>query len=1224
MMNKAVGGELRMSDALHRIQEELQEAGDLNNAGKMQELLDKISSNRMNIAFCGHFSAGKSTIINQLCGHPLLPSSPIPTSANIVSIRNGVSGASVTHKLSGEEERIELEQLDKYAVNGTDIEHVEITYPLPFLGEHTAFLDTPGIDSTDHAHEQSTKSALHLADVVFYIMDYNHVQSEINLAFTKKMKEWGKPLYLIVNMIDKHKEHELPFPQYQEGTLQAFRSWGIEPDGILYVTMKQQDHPQNEWKKLRYLLRALMERGEELRLYSIDASSRYLIGEHGEWCAEQNEPVKAELREAMGSAAETEAVRQEAEAVRFELDRLHRLPEELVTGVRKQISSIIDNANITPALTRVRAEAYLQSRKPGFKTGLFARAAQTAAEIEKRLLAFQLDLAEQVEAQLDWHLRDALTKATGTYGLPAKPLTAEIEALHIDVTPQWLAEQVNPGAVFGGEYTINYTKQVAAEVKQLYRKRAYAVIDLLAAECREQSTQAASGLAAQLAALEGQLSAYRQLQRLEHDEAAAQRELLQIASWRKPLPPALPDLQQFAAIEDQAAAPLGGELYVSSMDTILAAAGASAALGAAAQPEAAAFGVSVFTDGEHGGRLERKAAALLAASSLIEAQPAMGSIARSLRGKAERLRQRTFTIALFGAFSAGKSSFANALMGERILPVSPNPTTAAINRIVPPEEGWPHGTARVKMKTADVILQDVMYSLDLLGVTVQDMPSALDCIRDLSPSQITVKGKPHYSFLRAVEKGWNEASPNIGQDLRITKEQFPEYVADETKSCFVERIELFYANPLTDLGIILVDTPGADSINARHTGVAFNYIKNADAILFVTYYNHAFSGADREFLLQLGRVKDSFEMDKMFFIVNASDLASTQEELSGVVQHVTNNLLQHGIRHPRIYPISSYLAAEGKINGSEEQIQQSGIRPFEADFVCFTYDELSEIAIHAADRELSRAIHIMAQWIQSSQEGEDQRNQRITQLKLAEQQVHTYLENSDIVTEIKELSKEIQELLYYVKQRTLFRFGELYRLAFNPSSFREASLDPKQVLISAWKELQGMIAHDLSQEVLATTLRVENRINLLAAKRFKEWEQQISNRLDGYESSAYESQPFVTPEVLAGLEMPEVPSKLMMGLFKNAKHFFEGEGKDQLRSELESRMNEPVAEQLEKQRKELEQAYVIQMQNWLQELKELHQRQLSEHVHGLHDALEMKVDVNVLNAIQQQLKELLN
>ena len=53
----------------------------------------------------------------------------------------------------------------------------------------------------------------------------------------------------------------------------------------------------------------------------------------------------------------------------------------------------------------------------------------------------------------------------------------------------------------------------------------------------------------------------------------------------------------------------------------------------------------------------------------------------------------------------------------------------------------------------------------------------------------------------------------------------------EEKSCFVEWIELYYDCELTRKGITLVDTPGSNSINARHTGVAFHYIKNSDAIL---------------------------------------------------------------------------------------------------------------------------------------------------------------------------------------------------------------------------------------------------------------------------------------------------------------------------------------------------------------------------------------------------------
>ncbi|UJF36114.1 dynamin family protein [Paenibacillus hexagrammi] len=361
-----------MLEDIRRMEESISHAGDAQNASKLEQLLYKIHSKRMNIAFCGHFSAGKSTLINQLCGHALLPSSPIPTSANIVSIRNGEAGAHVQHKTNGESQEaavIPLEDLEAYCVNGTDIESVEISYPIAWLGDRAALLDTPGIDSTDDAHHQSTESALHLADVVFYVMDYNHVQSEVNLAFTKKMKEWGKPLYLVVNMIDKHKERELPFKQYQEGTKMAFQSWGIEPDGILYVTMKEPAHPHNEYAKLNWLLKQLIGRGEELRSFSLDASARYLAEEHGNWVAEQNESRKEELMDELGQEGDVQELVQLAEEKVREQKQLKELPEVLTAALRKELGVIIENANITPALTRDKAHQYLESRKPGFKVG---------------------------------------------------------------------------------------------------------------------------------------------------------------------------------------------------------------------------------------------------------------------------------------------------------------------------------------------------------------------------------------------------------------------------------------------------------------------------------------------------------------------------------------------------------------------------------------------------------------------------------------------------------------------------------------------------------------------------------------------------------------------------------------------------------------------------------------------------------------------------------------
>src|SRR5699024_8984707 len=62
-----------------------------------------------------------------------------------------------------------------------------------------------------------------------------------------------------------------------------------------------------------------------------------------------------------------------------------------------------------------------------------------------------------------------------------------------------------------------------------------------------------------------------------------------------------------------------------------------------------------------------------------------------LQTKKAKLENRQLTIALFGAFSAGKSSFANAMLANRVLPVSPNPTTAVINRIHPVNHKHTHG-----------------------------------------------------------------------------------------------------------------------------------------------------------------------------------------------------------------------------------------------------------------------------------------------------------------------------------------------------------------------------------------------------------------------------------------------------------------------------------------------------------------------------------------------------
>ena len=57
----------------------------------------KLEKGTFTIAFAGHFSAGKSSMINALVDEQLLPTSPIPTSANIVTVQNTAENYALVH-----------------------------------------------------------------------------------------------------------------------------------------------------------------------------------------------------------------------------------------------------------------------------------------------------------------------------------------------------------------------------------------------------------------------------------------------------------------------------------------------------------------------------------------------------------------------------------------------------------------------------------------------------------------------------------------------------------------------------------------------------------------------------------------------------------------------------------------------------------------------------------------------------------------------------------------------------------------------------------------------------------------------------------------------------------------------------------------------------------------------------------------------------------------------
>ncbi len=372
--------------------------------------------------------------------------------------------------------------------------------------------------------------------------------------------------------------------------------------------------------------------------------------------AECSEPRKAALKEAAHESGGSGLFFRQMEQLEALSDEIRSKPDRLLAGLRDEVSKVIENANIIPAAVRDLAHRYLESRRPGFKAGFLTRASRNEQVRTERLEAFHKAIAEQVQAQLDWHILDTIRKKAVSFGFQPAKVSEALDSLQVPLTPGWLADQVQSGAMFTNEYTMNYSKSAAAEIKSMYRKKAFGLIDNLAMDLHTLLQPELTRAEREMAEIREKLGAFYELEKLEKEESAYIDSLLSLAVPATVNPPAVPKPELLDNPgPDEADKPLmpGNGLY--SPDGLhIVAPQAQRAREAAGENQ-----------GTHRDRMKQTAQKLLRGADIIEDIPALSSLVRSMREKGSRMVGNTFTIALFGAFSAGKSSFANASSGKK-------------------------------------------------------------------------------------------------------------------------------------------------------------------------------------------------------------------------------------------------------------------------------------------------------------------------------------------------------------------------------------------------------------------------------------------------------------------------------------------------------------------------------------------------------------------------------
>ncbi|XSC70229.1 dynamin family protein [Bacillus licheniformis] len=1088
---------------------ELTKNGDDKRSAQLAGIIRKWLRKEVYIALTGHYSAGKSSLLNALLQEDVLPTSPIPTSANLVLVRRGEMKTTL-HTVDGRyaqmDDSYDKEKVQAYCRDGSQIEMVEIGGPFSGIAPQAVLIDTPGIDSTDDAHFLSAYSILHQADALFYVVHYNHVHSEENVKFLRSIKDKIPNIFFIVNQIDRHDEAETDFHAYKKQVLDMLLKEGISEEHLFFTSVTAADHPLNEFNRLRAELERLQHQSEQqLQAYTEQKISS-LIHEHIKMLISDEDTALSE---------ETASLRETVDTLKSQLADLTEQEKRAEEQIKKDIQTIAQNANITPFEMRELAKSYLESIEKGFKKGILFSKAKTLEEKQKRKEAFLADVQKRVQAEIDWHVIEAIKAFMKCFNVQNDEMLREVLQFRTVIDENDLLRSRKKGAELTPEYVLNYTKELAENIRRKAKRQAQPLIDQLKTFIKERSVLQAEAIKAEYDAEQAKL-AERERRLIEQQKSYEKANRLW-DQWEHGNQSDLP--ANWYAAERK---PLEKTLDAKRAEPVRAQGENSSRKDEALHPKK---GVSESI--EHFFELAR----------ILADIPALEKQRKAFLHKTERLHTRQFTLALFGAFSSGKSSFANALCGRKVLPLSPTPTTATINKITKPSGIKRDGTAEVAFKTEGEITAELDQLLD--GKMASAKGSAFgEKLKNL------LKKEELHDDERLLIKNFLKAYKRYGsyindqEILTISADDLHPYVAEEQTACAVREVTVYLSTPVTEKGITIVDTPGASSMNKRHTELAFQYMKDADALLYLTYYQHSFSKADRSFLRKLGLIKDAFSMDKMFFILNAADLAKSPVELQTVEDYVRGELLKEGIQNPHLYHVSS------KQELNKKTSPYNDFSRLKRELDDFIENGLARTAVEELLDEGKKLCETVFQLRGSLHRSAEEKEAEQKRVAKAYQEALAAIEEAEKGSSILQMTeKDVEEQFYHMKQRLAFFAHDLFKAAIHPGL---QNGDWRANLQTALKSCLKEYEFEFLQELKALDIRMENLMLKFAGEQ---WANAVKERLAGnpyfsvhIQADRPETESWETTE--ASADEGEFTDELKM--FKTPKTFFQQNGKARL------------------------------------------------------------------------------
>src|SRR5690606_36310402 len=152
----------------------------------------------------------------------------------------------------------------------------------------------------------------------------------------------------------------------------------------------------------------------------------------------------------------------------------------------------------------------------------------------------------------------------------------------------------------------------------------------------------------------------------------------------------------------------------------------------------------------------------------------------------------------------------------------------------------------------------------------------------------------------------------------------------------------------------------------------------------------------------------SFSLDKMFFILNASDLAKTDDELMIVQNYLNDQLQQYGINNPVIFPTSS----KEIMDNPNLKIEHGEYRKFYDRFAQFIEKDAKSILANGLQYEINRLVSFINQSIREAEEDQDKQIEIINQNQFSLKKVENWMNELNKRPSYYTIEQEINEITH--------------------------------------------------------------------------------------------------------------------------------------------------------------------------------------------------------------------